>query len=117
MRKVVEVHLFAPRLGDSPFNLRPFMPFVERCYRDDLWPGRQCCDKRVLVVFPINAVPCVLGVPWPNTSVDVTRPYTWYEQQVIIITEGFNGSPVVLRGTVSKAIGGEIRVESIKSAI
>lgn len=116
MRKVVKIHSFSPCLGDGLFNLRSFMPFIERSYRDDLWPCLHSRIKSVLIILPINPVPCILGVPRPYAGVDITWPYTWNEYQVIIITEGFDGSPVVMWGTIRKAIGCKIRVESIKSS-
>lgn len=116
MRKVVKIHSFTPCLGDCLFDLRSFMPFIEWSYRDDLWPSLHGRIKSILVILPINAVPCILGVPRPNASVDITWSYTWNEYQVIITTEGFDGSPVVMWGTIRKAIGHKIGVESIKSS-
>ncbi len=116
MRKVVYIHSFTPCLWDGLFDLGSFMPFIEWSYRDDLWPCIHSRIKRGLVILAINAVPCILGIPGSNASVNITWPYTWNKYQVIIVTEGFNGSPVVMWGAISKAVGRKIRVESIKSS-
>lgn len=116
MRQVVEIHCFTPCFGDGLFNLRSFMPFIEWRYGDDLWSRVYCSIKSGFIILSVNAVSCILCIPGADTSVDVTWPYTWNKHQVIIVAEGFDGSPVMMRRAVCKSVGCKISVKSIKSS-
>lgn len=91
------------------------MPLVKRSHRDDLGPGLQRHSQRRLVIPAVEAVPRVLTVPGPDASVDIAWTYAGDENQIVAITEGFNGSPVHLSGTVGKAVSRKVRVDAVEA--
>lgn len=91
------------------------MPFIEGGYGDKIGLGLQRGAQRGLVVLAVDAVPGVLEVPGSHASVNVAGPYAGDEDQVVVLTEGFERLPVALGGPVGKAIGGKVGVDAVKA--
>lgn len=92
------------------------MPLVKRGHGDDLGLGLQRRLQGRLVILAVDAVPCVLAVPGPNAGVDVAWPYAGDENQIVAVAESLNGSPVLLRGAVGKAVSRKVRVNAIEAS-
>jgi len=96
MRKVVQVKACQGLLGNSFLNLGAFVPFVEGCDGDDLWPDCESSLQSCFIVLPIDSVPGVVVVPGADASVNVAWPNTGDEHQVVGVTESFDGFPVLV---------------------
>lgn len=112
---IVQVHTGHGFLRHGPLYLRPFMPFVKRRDGDDLRPHVECRLQNRLVVATVHPVASVVVVPRSNAGVDVTGSNAGDEEEVVPVTEGLNGLPVLVGGAEGEAVGGEISVHSVEA--
>lgn len=115
MGLVVQIQTSRSLLGNGSLDLRPFVPLVKRSDGNDIRPHRQHCLQRGLVIASVDAVPCVVVVPWPNSRVYVTWPGTGHEKQVVSIAEIFDGFPVLMRRAVGKAVRRKVGVHTVEA--
>lgn len=112
--QIVQIHSLA-RFGNCHFNLGPLVPFIEGRYGDKIGLGPQCGTQRGLIVLAVDAVSGVLEVPGSHARVNVAGPHAGDENQVIVLTEGFEGLPVPLGGPVGEPIGGKVGVDAVEA--
>lgn len=113
---IVEVQACHCFLGHSPLYLRAFVPLVKGSNGDDFWSRSQSGLQGRLVVPSIHPVSGVVVVPWAYGCVHVAWADAGNEQQVVGVTEGFDGFPVLMGGTEREAVGGKVCVNAIKAA-
>lgn len=92
------------------------MPLVEGGDGDYFRSDRQSCLQGRVVVTSIDPVPGVVVVPGPNSGVHIPGADAGNEQQVICVTEGLDGLPVLVRGAKGEAVGGEVGVHAVEAA-
>lgn len=92
------------------------MPFVKRRYGDDLWAHAERRLQGCLVVTPVHPVARVVVVPRADAGVNITRPHTGDEQEIVPVTESFDGLPVLVRRTKGEAVRGKVSVHAIEAA-
>lgn len=107
MRQVVQVQTSWCLLGNRLLNLGALMPFIERGDGDNLRPHCQGCLQGCLIVLAIDPVPCIVVVPGPNAGVNVARPHTGNEHEVVGIAEVFHSFPVLMGGAEGETVGGK----------
>lgn len=94
---IVQVHTGDSFFGHRPLYLCPLVPFVKRCYGDNLWPHVQRRLQGRLVVTAVDPVAGVVVVPRPDAGVDVARSHAGDEDEIVAVTEGLDGLPVLVR--------------------
>lgn len=98
-----------------PLYLRALMPFVKRCDGDNL---RSHVERRLqgrLIVTAVHSVARVVVVPRPDAGVDVTGSHAGDEEEIVAVTESFDGLPVLMRGAEGEAVGGKVSVHAVKA--
>lgn len=93
---IVQVHTGDSFFGHCPLYLRALVPFVKRRYGDNLWPHVQRRLQGRLVVTAVDPVAGVVVVPRPDAGVDVAGSHTGDEDEIVAVTEGLDGLPVLV---------------------
>lgn len=115
MRQVVQIQASWRRLGDSFLDLCALMPLIEGGDGDYLRPHSQGCLQGCLIILAVDSVSSIVVVPGPDAGVDVPRPHTRDEHEVVGITEILHSFPVLMGGAKGEAIGGKVGIHSVES--
>lgn len=116
MRLIVQVDAGQGLFGRRPLDLRALVPLVERRDGHHLGPDVQCRLQGRLVVAPVDPVARVVVVPRPDAGVDVAGAHAGDEEEVVALAEGLEHLPVLVRGAVGEAVGGEVGVHAVEAA-